>query len=480
MGWIVKRTGIGIFFAILAATAAGAVELTPVVEKIQPAVVTLVTYDIHRQKSGFGSGFFVDGDGHLVTNFHVMDGAYFAEVRTHAGETFPVVRVVAENREADLIKVRIDIPKERRRWLQLSGTLPSIAEQIVVVGSPMGLDQTVSEGIVSAIRDMPGIGKFFQISAPISRGSSGGPVVNMDGQVIGIVTFMMRFGQNLNFAVSAEGVAGLTPEGIGKTVSEWTYANSLKSPGMAEELCRQGLLFSVNGDYAKAIDFYREATEQDPENTIAWYGLGNCYDGLAQTEEAVAAYQQAIRINPEDPFLRFSLANYLVKLGRLADAIASYEMVVQLDPDNADAYAGLAMAQTEMGRYEAAIKSHGQVIRVKPESSAAYYNLGITLGRLEKTEEAIEAFRKAVAFDADNLDAFQNMAILLTRANRYDDAIAAFKQAIRIDPDHGPSHYLLGKAFLDVGNKPAALDEYKILKQKDRELADRLFGEIYK
>ena len=224
MNWMENRIGIGILLALLMAPGAGASELTAVVEKVQPAVVTLVTYDINREKTGFGSGFFVDGDGHLITNYHVMDGAYSAEVRTLSGDTYPVVRVVAENRDADLIKVRVDIPEERYRWLQMSGALPSIAEQIVVVGSPMGLEQTVSEGIVSAIRDMPGIGKFFQISAPISRGSSGGPVVNTDGHVIGVVTFMMLFGQNLNFAISAQGAAGLAPEGIGKSVSEWTYA----------------------------------------------------------------------------------------------------------------------------------------------------------------------------------------------------------------------------------------------------------------
>lgn len=282
----------------LFAGGAVAMELIGVVNRVQPAVVTVVTYDFNRDVSGFGSGFFIDPQGHLVTNYHVMDGAYAADVRTLDGNTYPVEAVVAENPASDLIKLRVRIPKASVRWLQAKSELPRIAEPIVVLGSPMGLEQTVSEGIVSGIREMPGFGKFFQISAPISQGSSGGPVVDYEGRVVGIVTFMMVLGQNLNFAVSAKGIEMLGQGRPAKTVSEWTYGKSLDKPGVAETLCRKGFEFSVNGQYDRALKFYEEATTQDPTNTLAWHGLGHCYDGLGKPERVIAVYEQAIRIHP--------------------------------------------------------------------------------------------------------------------------------------------------------------------------------------
>ncbi len=77
-------------------------------------------------------------------------------------------------------------------------------------GSPLGLEKTLSDGIVSAIREIPGFGKVIQITAPISPGSSGSPVLNMQGEVIGIVTFQIVEGQNLNFAIPSERIASLS------------------------------------------------------------------------------------------------------------------------------------------------------------------------------------------------------------------------------------------------------------------------------
>jgi len=390
-----------------------------------------------------------------------------------------VEAVVGENPASDLIKLRVRIPKESRHWLQTKSEMPSIAEPIVVVGSPMGLEQTVSEGIVSGIREMPGFGKFFQISAPISQGSSGGPVVDYQGRVVGIVTFMMVLGQNLNFAVSAQGVEMLGPVGPAKTVSEWTYGKSLNQPGVAETLCRKGFEFSVNGQYDRALKFYEEATTKDPANTQAWHGLGHCYDGLGKPEQVISVYEQAIRIHPEDAELRFELGNYLYKMGRLEESADAFEIATHIDPDYAEAFSRLAVVLTELERYEKAVENHMEVIRVHPESSPAYYNLPVTLSNQNQLEKAINAYSQAVKLDPENIYAFHNMGVLQARMDRPDAAIESHKQVIRIKPDHAPSHYQLGKAFIATGNKPDALAQYSILKALDSDLADELFAILY-
>ncbi len=464
---------------VLAASASAAADLSDLVQKVQPAVVTVVTYDIHRHASGFGSGFFVDSRGHVVTNHHVVEGAYDAEVRLHDGTLLPVETVAAEDPEADLVRLKVPAPEGGTAWLAVAGAAPKIAEPVLVVGSPLGLEKTVSEGIVSAVRRAPGLGPFFQISAPISRGSSGGPVLNMDGEVVGVVSFMVVFGQNLNFAVPADRIAGM--KGLPNPVSlaEWTQRKSLQQPDQAEELCREGFQFSVDGQYAKALDFYRSATEKDPTNATAWYGLGFCYAGLNRQDRAVEAYQTAVRINPENAELRLYLGNVLSELSRYEEAARSYANAARIDPERVEAYAGLAAALTELKRYPEAIENHRQVIRLRPGASLSYFNLAVTLSRQESWEEAVGAYRRAVSLDPDDLAAYHNMGILLDRLQRVDEAVEAYRQAIRIDPDYAPTHFLLGRAYLSLGDKPLALDEYKILKRIDPESARALFDEIY-
>src|SRR5207248_4620099 len=88
--------------------------------------------------------------------------------------------------------------------LSLERTSPQEGESIVVIGNPFGLEGSVTNGIVSAVRDIPGFGRIIQITAPISPGSSGSPVVNMQGQVIGVATLQITGGQSVNFAIPSD------------------------------------------------------------------------------------------------------------------------------------------------------------------------------------------------------------------------------------------------------------------------------------
>ena len=227
-------------FILLTSHSFAEVDLSELFENIHPAVATVITYDKNKKPVGQGSGFFIDAYGHLITNYHVLKGASHAEVRTYDGKRYPINSVIGEDRKMDLIKVLVDIPWSSVQWVNATGALPSIAERVIVIGSPMGLELTVSEGIVSSVREIPDLGKILQISAAISPGSSGGPVVNMKGQVIGIVSFYLIKGQNLNFAIPAQYIFDLKPSKTVKTISEWTYGVDKKT---LRKTPRKGRLF---------------------------------------------------------------------------------------------------------------------------------------------------------------------------------------------------------------------------------------------
>jgi FKBP-type peptidyl-prolyl cis-trans isomerase len=201
----------------------GQENLPALIKKTESSIVVIATYSKNGKVLGQGTGFFVNQDGDVISNLHVLRGADGAFVKTNDGAVYPIKRVQDEDRIGDLIRISVDIPRKLVRPLRVTSSLPEVGEQVIVIGTPLGFEKTVSDGIVSAIREIPDFGRVIQVTAPISPGSSGSPVLNMRGNVIGVATFFIAAGQNLNFAIPGERVVRLRAS-AGKTLSEWGNA----------------------------------------------------------------------------------------------------------------------------------------------------------------------------------------------------------------------------------------------------------------
>lgn len=161
--------------------------------------VVLVGVDNERGETVTGSGFFVKDDI-VVTNYHVIEGATYAYIRvSNTDNQFHVIGTVGVDIEHDL--ALLVIKGISRPIIPLSMSIDvKVGTSVYVVGNPLGLEGTFSEGIVSSIREIES-GELLQITAPISPGSSGGPVLDSAGEVIGVASAQITSGQNLNFAV---------------------------------------------------------------------------------------------------------------------------------------------------------------------------------------------------------------------------------------------------------------------------------------
>jgi S1-C subfamily serine protease len=169
--------------------------LPSLVRRVEPSVVLVQTYSSGGKRLSQGTAFFMGGEGDVVTSRHVLVGAARAQVKASDGNSYAVRAVVAEDRARDLVRLALDIPLEAAKPLPLAQALPEPGETVVVIGSPLGLEQTVTDGIVSAIRKISPVGQVIQMSAPISPGSSGSPVVDMRGQVVGVASFRRQDGR---------------------------------------------------------------------------------------------------------------------------------------------------------------------------------------------------------------------------------------------------------------------------------------------
>ena len=171
-----------------------------------PATVTILALGANDDTLALGSGFIVRESGVIVTNFHVLRGASGAAVLLPSKERFTRVSVLDADSALDLALLKI--PGAGLPVLPTRTTTPRVGEKVITIGSPLGLSQTVSEGIVSATR-MLGGHEVVQITAPISHGSSGGAVLDADGKVFAVSTSLLAEGQALNFAIPVRYALGL-------------------------------------------------------------------------------------------------------------------------------------------------------------------------------------------------------------------------------------------------------------------------------
>jgi hypothetical protein len=177
---------------------AGALTPAQIAETAIPSVVLI------RTPLAQGTGFVAGPDGRIVTNFHVIRGATQVTIVTSDHTEFAAVEVMALDEARDLAVLRIHAPGLKALPLGDSGAVRP-GEHVVAIGNPLGLGDTVSDGLLSAVRQDSRL-SLLQISAPISPGSSGGPVFNDRGQVIGVSTLVLNGGQNLNFAIPINAV----------------------------------------------------------------------------------------------------------------------------------------------------------------------------------------------------------------------------------------------------------------------------------
>lgn len=458
-------------------------QLPDLVRRIKPSAVAIETFDAHGEKLSRGSGFFIDLD-RVVTNRHVIEGAYRAEVHLNSGYSYPVKTVIAVDAEGDLAILKVDAPPALVRPLLLDRTSPQEGESIVVIGNPYGLEGSVTNGIVSAVRDIPGFGRIIQITAPISPGSSGSPVVNMQGQVIGVATLQITGGQSVNFAIPSERIAQLhrsaqSASAQTMSLSELVVATSRDKRAKAVQSFRDGLSFLSKDDCEKALPYFQQATDSDGGYAEAWAQTGFCNEKLGRHLEAVEASKKALNIRPSaESFFNLGLANYYLKQYR--DSETAYRQSIRIDPYNAaDAYYALGLTYRDWGKPDDEIQAYKHAIKLKPDYTAAFEKLGQRYMAARRFPEAIETFKQLSMLKPGDANTQDYLGEAYVESKQFSEASEAFKQAIRLKPDFGKAYFNLGKTYLAQGDKDAAVEQYTILQGLDEDWAERLYNLIY-
>ena len=469
-----------LFCAINSTTAQTVPEIA---EKALAATVYLEMKDSNGKTLGFGSGFFVKPNL-IATNYHVIAGAASGTAKL-VGKytTYKIEGWTATDEDNDLALLKVSAYGIKPLPLGKSNAV-RIGDTVYVAGNPKGLEGTFSDGIISSRRDKY-TKERFQMTAPISPGSSGGPVLNSKGEVIGVSVAAHRDldAQNLNFAIPSSYLKTLLT--LSKPAKPLSQANQTIS---AETYFRRGYACYDLGLYDLAIANYDKAIQLEPDYTDAYINRGIAKIRLGQHFAAISDYDKAIQRKPDHAEAYYNRGVAKGALSEYFAAISDFDKAIQLKPDYANAYYNRGLARGSLGQHFAAISDYDKAIQLKPDYANAYYNRGLAKIRLDQHFAAISDFDKAIQLRPDYANAYGNRGIAKGKLGEYFAAISDFDKAIQLKPDLAEGYYNRGVAKGKLGEYFAAISDFdKAIQRKpdyakaylDRGLAKALLNRTW-
>ena len=385
-----------------------------IAEKALAATVYLEMKDKNGKTLGIGSGFFVKPNL-IATNYHVIEGAAKGTAKL-VGKytTYNIEGVTATDKTNDLALLKVTAYGITPLSLGDSDAV-RIGATVYVAGNPKGLEGTFSDGIISSRRDKL-TKERLQMTAPISPGSSGGPVLNRKSEVIGISVAVHRAldAQNLNFAIPSK------------------YLKKLLDQSKPAKPLSQGK-HSISA-----------------ETYFLW---GNAKYKLGDYVGAIADYTVTIRLKPDDAEAYQARGLAKAYLGQYVAAIADYDIAIRFKPDLAEAYVARGFAKAKLEQYFAAITDFDIAIRLKPDYVEVYHDRGFAKAKLEQYFAAITDFDIAIRLKPDLAKAYSSRGIVKAVLGQYFAAITDFDTAIRLKPDYAEAYLVRGMAKDNLGHK---------------------------
>lgn len=309
-----------------------------------PSIVVVEAFGKDDNPLNQGGGV-VAGRGTVATNCHIVHEAGKIAVRYRDLELEATLRFADHERDLCLLNVpRLDAPqvafsKERLR----------VGQRVYAVGAPEGLELTISEGLISSLREFEG-SQYIQTTAAISQGSSGGGLFDSEGRLVGLTAFYLPEGQNLNFALPAAWIAELASRRAGAT-------GDAQARGATKWSARANAL-KAKKDWMGVLTLSQQWVRSSPVEPLAWRELGDAYLRLNRLRRAVPAYLQAVRFNPDlgDAWTRLGQA-YL-RLNQYDRALETSEEALRLMPKNAVVLQTIGAAYYFQNRHDKAEEIH--------------------------------------------------------------------------------------------------------------------------
>lgn len=418
-----------IFISFTTCVEVFAQELSPeqIYEKVNNCVVVIHSFDFSGKLAKQGSGVVISEKGWIVTNYHVYDGCERMEVK-HNDKIVKFTDVIGFDVDRDILILKIKNNMFPSISLANSDYL-KVGQRVYAIGSPLGLENSISEGIISGLRNIDYNNRnYIQITASISPGSSGGAVVNSLGELIGISTMERKGGQNLNFAIPINDILSISP-----------HQNISKKDINATTLFSQGLNAMEAEDYEKAINYFNDYLEIYPNDLDALYNRGFSF----------------YKINKPDLVIK------------------DLNKFIAIKNDDSEVYNLRGLAYIDWGwksksedllkeRSDIALTDFIRAVELDANYAEPYFNLAKTYRRhpYMMIDKAIYYYSKAIQVDNTYFQAYYYRAHCYFDNKQYYDAINDLTFYIKNKPKMCVAYILRGNCYYELKNYKEALNNY--------------------
>jgi len=485
-------------------------------------VIALIGYGSDKAEILKGSALALAEDI-VVTNYHVVSQAFDVEGLTIKGKKVKIEGLLGIDKAHDIALLKL---KSKLQALPV-GSPDSLAEgaRLFALGSNESGQVVISEGTFRRTVDLGPLGKILEVNMPSPEQFRGGPLVDLNGQLVGMLYVgerNLKFGLPIGSLVSVPRTGkvvefkGQSREDYFETVEGNTFAGQaalaldeqmtarvhLEKAVAANpsDLAAQLVLADIlarQRDYAEAVSTYRKITQLDPKNAGAFYGLGTILYKQTQFKESAEALENAIALGYPDASALLDLGGAYEAVPDFAKAAAAYEKSIALGTaDAGSAYLRLGICRTKLEQYDAAVAALLEAQKAQPNDLKARDALAeayLKAGRLEEAEavylalaglnppeaknyhrltyqmyEGAGKFDRAVApleriieLDPKNETNFYYLGMTHFKAQQYDQAVAAFQQSLAIKPDFPHAWYQIGSSYFNAKKYREAAEAYK-------------------
>ncbi len=487
-----------------------------------PSVLALVSYGADKAEILKGSALALSEDI-VVTAYHVVSQAFDVEGLNIKGKKVKIAGLLGVDKAHDIALLKL---KGKLQALPV-GSIDSLAAgaRLFALGSNESGQIVISEGAFRRIVDLGDSGKILEISMSCPDQFRGGPLVDVNGQLVGMMFVGergLRFGLPIASLVSVSRAGTVaefksqTQENYFETVVGNKFAGRV-ALGLDEQMTArlhlekavkidpsdfQGYLtlaeiYSRQRDYTEAVSAYRKATALDPNRADAHYGmgtilykqtkykeaaealekavamgysgkevyldLGGAYEAIPDFAKAAAAYEKYIGLGPADAgSAQLRLGICRTNLAQYDGAIAALLMAQQAQPNDLKVRDALAEAYVKAGQLENAEATYSAMAGLNPAEAKIYYRQTFQMyENAGKSDRAIAPLQKIIQLDPKNETNFYYLGLTYFKSQQYDQAVGAFQQSLAIKPDFPHAWYQIGSSYFNAKKYKEAAEAYK-------------------
>jgi tetratricopeptide (TPR) repeat protein len=397
-------------------------------------VVSLVVFGENKEELLKGAGFAVKQNELIITSYDLVSEAYEVKGKNYKGKNVKVEGIVAFDKDLNIALLKI---KSKVAALPLGDSDKlEMGKRVFALGSTDPKEISISEGTILNFIEVEPQKRLVKPSLSLQEGFSGGPLLDLEGQVLGMNVELVK---GLQIVIPINKIKPLIKSGRVTNFKNWKHEDYLSS---LEGAFLAGRVLSLLDEPSKARIYLEDVVKADPDNVEAHAHLASAYTKLRYYDSAASSFQKVIQLDEDRASAHFGLGQLYIRMRKPKEAVAPLKRALELDPSNIEGFFQLGNVYEGEREFGKAVEMYKSYLSLKPETMwAGYLRLGVCSFEQGQYDEAISAFKEALKEKPEDVKINYNLAESYQRTGQIDEAAKVYAALAQIDPEGEKNYY---------------------------------------